>query len=65
MSNTPVILSTAHGDLGIVPAGKALIAAQAVAERMNQPVTIRNAVTDKVLRMGVYGRAIVSCDGLR
>ncbi|HZL41330.1 MAG TPA: hypothetical protein VFC45_13755 [Pseudolabrys sp.] len=48
-----------------MPAGKALIAAQAVAERMNQPVTIRNAVTDKVLRMGVYGRAIVSCDGLR
>jgi hypothetical protein len=46
---TTVMLSTTESDLGLVPANTASKRAQAHANKTGQTVTVRDAVTDKVL----------------
>ena len=47
--NTFVMLATADGDLGVVPAAKASGAALEQANEQKKNVTVRDTVTDKVL----------------
>jgi hypothetical protein len=48
--NSPVQLSTADKDLGVVPANKALTSARELANELKQPVTVRHPVSDKVIK---------------
>jgi hypothetical protein len=45
-----VVLVTAGGELGTVPVGKALTEAARVASRLGVTVTLRDPVTNKVIR---------------
>jgi hypothetical protein len=45
----PVMLATEDGDAGLVPASKAMDQAQSLADQTNQPVTIRDHISDTLI----------------
>ena len=47
--NTAVLLTTATGDLGVVPADQAQAEATETAQRMQTAVTLRDPTTDAVI----------------
>jgi hypothetical protein len=45
----PVMIATPDQDAGLVPADRAEVEAQRLADETNQPVTVREHISDKVI----------------